>query len=179
MTFTDDEVIQILRLLEQSSFDEMNIETNGLKLVVRRRGGGAVPEEWERSAAAPVAAASAQSGAALRDGSAGDASGATAASPSPSTAPVATAVVEEAGLVAVTAPNLGTFYRAPKPGAPPFVDVGTVVAEDDTVCLLEVMKCFITVKAKTRGEIVKVCVENAQMVEFGQSLFLIRPSDRA
>ncbi len=179
MTFTDDEVIQILRLLEQSNFDEMQLETNGLKLVARRRGAVFAPEEWERSAAVPATPSAATESAAAGGprSDVPDGSNATATSPSVSPTGTVMSVVEEAGLVAITAPNLGTFYKAPKPGAPPFVEVGTHVSEDDTLCLVEVMKCYMTVKAKMRGEIVKVCAENAQMVEFGQKLFLIRPDN--
>ena len=75
--------------------------------------------------------------------------------------------------MAIKAPVLGTFYATPKPGAPPFVEVGQLVAEDDVVCLIEVMKLFNTVKAGVRGRIVKICVEQAQMVEFQQPLFLL------
>jgi biotin carboxyl carrier protein len=68
---------------------------------------------------------------------------------------------------------LGTFYRTPKPGAPPYVEVGSVVNEDDPVGIIEVMKLFNTVKAGVRGQIVQVCAEQGQMVEFQQTLFLV------
>ena len=68
---------------------------------------------------------------------------------------------------------LGTFYSAPKPGAPPFVEIGQLVREDDTVCIIEVMKLFNTVKAGLQGRIIKILAENAQMVEYQQTLFLV------
>ena len=68
---------------------------------------------------------------------------------------------------------LGTFYRAPEPGAPPFVEVGTVVDEDTTVCIIEVMKLFSTIKAEKRGRITRVSVDDGQLVEYGQVLFLL------
>jgi len=83
--------------------------------------------------------------------------------------------IEEEGLVPVKSPLLGIFYRSPKPGAPPFVEVGTYVTEDDTVCLVEIMKLFNTVKAGGKGRITKVCAENNKMVEYDQTLFLIEP----
>jgi acetyl-CoA carboxylase biotin carboxyl carrier protein len=80
---------------------------------------------------------------------------------------------EEDGLLPIRAPMLGTFYRAPKPGAPPFVQVDQSIEEEDTVCIIEVMKLFNTVKAGVRGIIKKICVEDAQMVEYQQTLFLV------
>jgi acetyl-CoA carboxylase biotin carboxyl carrier protein len=84
--------------------------------------------------------------------------------------------VEGEGLIPIKAPLLGIFYRAPKPGAPPFVEVGDHVTEEDTVCLVEVMKLFNTVKAGINGRIAKICAENSQMVEYNQILFLIDPT---
>ena len=80
------------------------------------------------------------------------------------------------GLVKVTAPVLGTFYRAPAPGAAPFVSVGDTVRESDPVGLIEVMKLFTTVTAGTAGRIVAIVAENAALVEYGQTLVLIEPS---
>ena len=68
---------------------------------------------------------------------------------------------------------LGTFYKAPKPGAPPFAEVGSFVKEEDTLCIIEVMKLFNTVKAGLRGRIARVCAEQGQMVEFNQTLFWV------
>ncbi|MEO0033153.1 MAG: hypothetical protein RIS94_2911 [Pseudomonadota bacterium] len=73
----------------------------------------------------------------------------------------------------VRAPNLGTFYRSPKPGAAPFVEVGQPVDGETEICLLEVMKLFTSVKAGLRGTIRKVCVEDGVLVEGGQLLFLV------
>lgn len=68
---------------------------------------------------------------------------------------------------------LGIFYSAPKPGSPPFVKLGDFVKKDDPVRIIEVMKVFSTVKAGVQGRITKICAENAQMVEFKQTLFLV------
>ena len=75
--------------------------------------------------------------------------------------------------VAIKAPNLGTFYRSPKPGAPPFVAIGQSVTPDTEICLLEVMKLFTAVKAGVSGVVRKVCVTEGTMVEFDQILFYI------
>jgi acetyl-CoA carboxylase biotin carboxyl carrier protein len=78
-------------------------------------------------------------------------------------------------LVAVRAPNLGTFYRAPKPGAQPYVSVGQRVQANTEVCLIEVMKLFTTVLAGSAGVVRKVLVEDAELVEYDQPLILIEP----
>jgi acetyl-CoA carboxylase biotin carboxyl carrier protein len=80
-----------------------------------------------------------------------------------------------AHLVPVEAPMVGTFYRAPKPDAPPFVAEGDVVKEGQVLCIVEAMKLMNEIEAKVAGRIVKVVVENGQPVEFGQSLFLMEP----
>ncbi len=79
------------------------------------------------------------------------------------------------GLVDVTSPLVGTFYQSPSPGAPPFVDVGSLVEPDTQVCIIEVMKLMTSVAAGARGTIAEVCRENASPVEFGDVLFRVRP----
>ncbi|HEY1597412.1 MAG TPA: biotin/lipoyl-containing protein [Thermoleophilaceae bacterium] len=76
----------------------------------------------------------------------------------------------------IDAPMLGTFYRAEAPGAQPFVDVGTKVDADTTVCLIEVMKMMNSIPAGVEGTIVEVCADNAALVEFGQPLFRVEPA---
>ena len=78
-------------------------------------------------------------------------------------------------LVRVESPMVGTFYRAAQPGAPPFVEVGDVVAPGQTLCILEAMKLMNEVKADVEGIVRTIHVENAQAVEFGQLLFEIEP----
>jgi acetyl-CoA carboxylase biotin carboxyl carrier protein len=78
-----------------------------------------------------------------------------------------------AGLTAVRAPNLGTFYRSPKPGAPPYVEVGQRVEPTTELCLIEVMKLFTSVHAGVAGVVRHVLVNDAELVEFDQTLFLI------
>lgn len=82
----------------------------------------------------------------------------------------------EEGLLPIKASVVSVFYRRPSPDEPPFVEVGSEVKEDTVVCLLEVMKCFRSVMAGVQGRVEKICVENAQLVEPGTTLFLIRPA---
>jgi len=73
-------------------------------------------------------------------------------------------------------PMVGTFYRSAKPDAEPFVKVGQEVEVDTTLCMIEAMKTFNEIKAEKRGTIVKILVDNAQPVQYGEPLFIIRPS---
>jgi acetyl-CoA carboxylase biotin carboxyl carrier protein len=80
------------------------------------------------------------------------------------------------GAVPVEAPMLGTFYRAPSPGQDPFVQVGSRVEPDSTVCIIEVMKMMNSVPAGVSGTVVEVAAENGDLVEYGQPLFYVRPA---
>ncbi len=82
---------------------------------------------------------------------------------------------EEAGLTAIKSPMVGTFYAAPSPDAKPFVSVGSRVDDETDVCVIEAMKVFNNIKAETAGTIAKILVTNGQTVEFGQTLFLVKP----
>lgn len=79
------------------------------------------------------------------------------------------------GLHKITSPMVGTFYSASAPGAAPFVGIGDRVNEKTTVCILEAMKLMNPIEAEVKGEIVDILVENGQLVEYGQTLFLVRP----
>jgi acetyl-CoA carboxylase biotin carboxyl carrier protein len=155
VTLTARDVAEITRLLEESDFDELHLEHEGFRLTLRRGAAGA-------RAPAPLAAA--------------------AAAPQPAAdAPrrVSAAHAADATLLEVTAPLLGTFYRAPKPGAAPFVELGAVVEEDTIIGIIEVMKLMNTVRAGTRGPIVEICVQDGALVEFGQVLLRIAPGPSA
>jgi acetyl-CoA carboxylase biotin carboxyl carrier protein len=92
-----------------------------------------------------------------------------------SSAPSATAADDTANLHAIKSPMVGTFYSAGSPDAKPFVQVGSTVDDETDVCIIEAMKVFNNIKAETRGTIAKVLVTNGQTVEFGQTLFLVKP----
>lgn len=83
---------------------------------------------------------------------------------------------ETEGLVAIRAANVGTFYRGPKPGEAPYVDVGDSVTPETEVCLIEVMKLFTPQQAGVTGIVRKICIKDAQMVEYDQPLFYIEPT---
>jgi acetyl-CoA carboxylase biotin carboxyl carrier protein len=76
----------------------------------------------------------------------------------------------------MTSPIVGTFYRSPSPGAAPFVEPGARVRKGQVLCIIEAMKLMNEIEAELEAEVVEVCVENGQPVEFGEVLFRLRPS---
>ncbi len=164
MDLTHQDVRDILKIIDSAEhLDEIELAMGGFRLhVVRNGSAGAL----QRSHTAPPArSASAQP------------SAAPAASPPTATAPGAQAAAEALppGIVAIRAPMLGTFYRAPAPNERPFVEVGQRVKADDTVCMIEVMKLFNSIRAGIDGTVVKICADNAAMVEFNQVLVHVKP----
>ena len=94
----------------------------------------------------------------------------------PAAAPAAPAeAAEEAGLHIVKSPIVGTYYEAPSPGSPPFIKVGDEVTAGQVLCIVEAMKLMNEIESDVAGEIVKILVTNNQPIEYGQSLFAIRP----
>ena len=160
MSLTYDEIAEIIKLIDSSSCDELVVETGDIKLVVRRNGAsaGAAAEYVERGAA-PVTVSPA----------------APRKVPKVAAAPRTAAADAAAGQIEVAAPMVGTFYRAPRPGERPFVDVGDVVGVGDALCLIEVMKLFTTINAEVAGRIVQIGAENGELVEYGRTLFVIEP----
>ena len=150
MTLTAKDVAEIMRLLEQSSFDSLSIEIDGVKL------------NLQRGSTAPVQRAVAQAP------STGSQQPVQAAPPKakPPSAP---------GLSDVASPLLGIFYRAPKPGEPPFVEVGSKVEQDTVIGIIEVMKLMNSVCAGVKGEVVEILADNAALVEFDEILVRVRP----
>jgi len=99
------------------------------------------------------------------------------APPAPSaSAPAPAAAQKEDSLVTVASPMVGTFYRAPSPGAPLFVEVGQQVQKGKVLCIVEAMKLMNEIEAESSGTVVEILIENAQPVQFGQALMKIRPS---
>ena len=152
------DVEALIRLFEQSGWHEMSLEVAGLSLVLsndpaagHRRAEVHAPIPLAASNPAPMGQTAAASPTSQND-----------------------AIPD--GLVAVRAPNLGTFYRAPKPGAAPYVEVDQLVEPETEVCLIEVMKLFTPVKAGVRGRVVRICVEDGRMVDYDAPLFHIEPA---
>jgi acetyl-CoA carboxylase biotin carboxyl carrier protein len=99
------------------------------------------------------------------------------AAPPPAVVPAPPAPPPAAdGEIIVAAPSLGSFYRAPQPGAPAFVEPGAMVAAGDDLCLIEVMKLFTSLKAPCAGTITAILASDGDLVEFGQPLFRLRPA---
>jgi acetyl-CoA carboxylase biotin carboxyl carrier protein len=150
---------KLIDLVQESGIAELEI-TEGEERV-RIASGGAV-SVTPLAGPAPVAAAPLASGAAAVAAPAAAAAAAPAAAPTPA---------DEGH--AVKSPMVGTFYRAPSPDAKPFVEVGGVVKEGDTICVIEAMKLMNEIEADASGTIKAILVENGQPVEYGQALFII------
>jgi acetyl-CoA carboxylase biotin carboxyl carrier protein len=166
MELTEDDVLHILKLIDESKFDYFQLEVGELKITVSK--GEPIP-----ISSSPQGAPFSQPARAVE---APKPTPAAPAAASQSTTPaVDTKAAVAEGLLPITAPLLGTFYVAPEPGAPPFVQVGTAITEDTTVGLIEVMKVFNSVRASVKGTIVQVVAQNGQFVEYGQTLFLVKP----
>jgi acetyl-CoA carboxylase biotin carboxyl carrier protein len=150
MNLTHDDVQEIIRLLDTSAFDEIQIETGRFKLTLRR--GGADGWTQETRTSGPD----------------------TTASATPAHAQPAAEAALEPGVAAVRAPLVGTFYRAPKPGAEPFVEAGASVSEETVVAIIETMKLMNSVHAGVHGTVIEICAGNAEFVEHGRMLMKVR-----
>jgi acetyl-CoA carboxylase biotin carboxyl carrier protein len=140
------EIREIIKLIDQTGVTEIQLEEEGSKLSIKK-GGDVVSYV---AAPAPVAAAPVQAAAA------------------------SDVDVNDPSLHKITSPMVGTFYKAPEPGAAPYVSAGDKVEENTIVCIVEAMKLFNEIEAEVKGEIVKVLVEDGQLVEYGQPLFLVK-----
>lgn len=167
MELTHADVTAILDLIERSNVEYLEVEVGGTRIVADRTGTTVAA----RPAAAPAPAAP----------PAPTPLPAPVPAPVPVPAPAATGPPAPAAPVAddsvvVLAPMVGVFYRAPEPGAPPFVEAGSRVEEGATLGLVEVMKMFNSVTAPVSGEVVELLVGNDEFVEFGQPLFRLHPA---
>ena len=159
MELTPDDVRDVLRVLDSSGLAELHLELSDLTLTVRREGAAGWTAEQQVTRSPVVEAAE-------RPRDHVEPSGAGTAGPA--------ADVAE-GLVAVHPPLLGTFYRAPQPGAPPFVDVGDAVEEETVVGIVETMKMMTPVHAGVRGTVVEFGTGNGEFAEADAILLLVRP----
>ena len=162
MELTQDDVIRILELIDESPMGRVSLQVGDFKLEVEKGTGTGSASAISARASRPAAAAETPQPARLESG--------VQAKTEPKQAPGA-----DANLLAIKAPLLGIFYRRSQPGVPPYVEEGSPVDEDTTVALIEVMKLFNPVKAGVEGRIVRICVENNDLVEFDQVLFLVKP----
>jgi acetyl-CoA carboxylase biotin carboxyl carrier protein len=176
MDLTNEDVADILALLDSLPYDSLDIETPRFRLTLRRAPGGGWTEE-SQVLAEPVLARPVPNGAAERAetmappgaGGAGEAGG------SQQAASVTGDSRGAGGLAVVAAPLPGTFYRAPRPGAEPFVQVGDEVAADTVVAIVETMKLMNSVHAGTPGRVARICADNGEFAPLGTALMLIEP----
>jgi acetyl-CoA carboxylase biotin carboxyl carrier protein len=148
VSLTAADVAEIMRLVDQSCFDELTLEIDGIKLSLRR---GAAAE-LSSDPGLPMPAVDVPETPAMRS------------------APAAA----EPNVRDVASPLLGTFYRAPKPGAPPFVEVGAQVEEETVVAIIEVMKLMNSVRAGVRGTVTEILVADGALAEYGETLMRVR-----
>ncbi len=176
MVLSQDDVIQILKLMDQSRFDELHLEMSDLKLVVNKRGGTVPIEKQKFPTSENTGSLSAEE--ITIDTAGGNLAtlNATQTIEAPESKPIVEEGIAEQGLIPIKSPMLGNFYIAPKPGEPPFVEVDSVVEEKTTVCIIEVMKLFSSINAGVHGRIKRICAEDGQLVEYGQVLFLVDPN---
>lgn len=158
MKLTNEDVQDILQLVNVSSFNVLNLQTDRFKLSLRRSGDG----EWTQSAQ-ELSAPNLMTPSAVRTET-------VAPVASPKAAPAA-----EDGLVDIRTPLLGTFYRSPKPGSPPFVEIGSRVDKDTVVAIVETMKLMNSVYAGVCGIIAEICLGDADFADHEAVLMRVRP----
>lgn len=171
MEFNYDDVLQIMRLLDQSDYSELCLELTGVKLSVRKRGVGAT-----LSTETAGVASNSEARFSVTPPEMVTASVTAGAEPSRRLPPVGVAQPRNPSWVAVNSPTVGVFYRAPAPEAAPFVDVGSTVAPDDVVGIIEVMKVMNLVRTPLAGRISEIVVDNGGKVEYGEPLMWIEPA---
>jgi acetyl-CoA carboxylase biotin carboxyl carrier protein len=145
------EIKELITLMNENNLTELEIEREGLRVKLRKLPEGGFEQKVE---AVPVRYAPAQS----------------SAQPIPAQEPNGTKKYVE-----IKTPMVGTFYEAPSPESPPYVEVGQEIAVGQVVCIVEAMKLMNEIKSEVKGKIVEKLAENAQPVEYGQVLFLIEP----
>jgi acetyl-CoA carboxylase biotin carboxyl carrier protein len=143
---------ELVKLMVDNDLTELDLQDEK-ETVTIKRGSAAPVVQYAAHAPAPAAA---------------PAAGAPAA-------PAAVPANDDAGLVAIESPMVGTCYLGANPDSPAFVKPGSSISADTVVCLVEAMKVFNEIKAEKTGKIERVLVKNGQAVEFGQKLFLVRP----
>jgi acetyl-CoA carboxylase biotin carboxyl carrier protein len=149
------DIHELIRLLDDSSLSELSLEYEDVKLLLKKSSG-------ETYIAQPVS---------VQAQSAPQPAPAAASAPA---APQPTPAADDANMHIVTSPMVGTFYRAPSPDAPSFVELGSQVTPKTVICIVEAMKLMNEIEAEVSGEIVEVLAKNGDLVEYGQPLFKIK-----
>ncbi len=148
MSIKIDDIKELVKLVEEADINELDVEIDGAKVKIKKGNTG-------------IAAAQA-----------------TAEKPEDKEDKTSTSAQEEEeklpdNIVTITAPMVGTFYRAPSPGAEAFVETGQIVEPGQELCIIEAMKLMNTIECDFRGRVLRIMVENAQPVEYGQPMFLM------
>ena len=159
------QIKQLIDLMQRSDLTEFAVEEEGFKIkIARASSAGAAPVV----VAAPVAAIPA-----VAPVPAPAAASAAPSAPAAS-APAAASGADEAGVVYVKSPMVGTFYKAASPESKPFAEVGAKITETSVVCIIEAMKIMNEIQSEVKGTVVEILVENGQPVEYGQKLFKVK-----
>jgi len=153
------EIKELIKLIGETDITELNLESEGVKVSIKKGVAAVAPAT---TAALPVMSPVAEAAPQAAPAAVTSVAKATESEPAP-----------KKDLKYIKSPMVGTFYRAPAPDAPPFVEVGQMVTPDQTVCIIEAMKLMNEIEAEVSGRIVEVLVENGQPVEFGQPLFAV------
>jgi len=188
-------VSALIDKLEESSFDYLKLEGDGVSLVIGKNGAGEATAFTSSLAAEPSAAAQAPSAptpeavlktSAESAGAATPGASATSAAPAASTgaaavntdvsaaAQVKSSVPEQEGIFTIKSPSYGLFYSQSEPGAPPYVTVGAVINKDDTIGLMEIMKTFTAITSPVAGEVVAIHINNEETLEPDMPLVSIK-----
>lgn len=159
--FNLNEIKELIQLVDETSVQEVEIENEGSRLVIRKPS-KAETVYVQQATSAPVAVPQATQASAIAP---------------TSSAPAVTPTTPEVdpSLHTIVSPMVGTFYRSSSPEAAPFVSTGDKVNDKSTVCIIEAMKLMNELEAETNGTIVEILAENGQLVEYGQPLFLVKP----
>lgn len=155
--------------MKRSDLTEFAVEEEGFKLKIRRGANGMPLVTSSRGSNPPFFSAAEAASATVPV-----ATSAPASQAAPAT--VAAAPAEEAGVSYIKSPMVGTFYRSPSPESKSFIEIGSKVAENTVVCIIEAMKIMNEIQAEAKGTVVEVLVENGQPVEYGQRLFKLKQS---
>lgn len=153
------EIRELIRLLDETSVSELTVESGDSKLQIKK------PDLGVAAAPAPAVAANPpviQQAAPM------------VTQAPPAAAPEPAKEEDDASVAMITSPMVGTFYRAPSPDAPPYVEEGSKVNAKTVVCIVEAMKLMNEIEAEVSGTVVEVLAENGQLVEYGQPLFKIK-----
>lgn len=166
------EIREIIKLIDQSSIHEFELEVDGSKVAIKKANGvvESVPAAVVHHPVIPAVAAAPAVAVPAAEVQAVP----TTAAAAPAVPAKAEEQLDEASLHKIVSPMVGTFYRSAEPGAAAFVQPGDHVTPNKVVCIVEAMKLFNEIEAEVTGEIVKVLVEDGQLVEYGQPLFLVR-----